>query len=442
MSPETPDAPTRTGFAVVTLTLVALVAASSAPSPVFPVYQELWGISAAAVTVVFAIYAGALLVALLTVGALSDHLGRRRVVLAALLGVIASMLVLARAEGVAELVAGRVLQGFSTGTAIGALGAWLLDLAGPRRSATAQLVNGAAPPLGLMAGGLGSGLLVQFAPAPTELVYLVLAGLLAVAALGTALTTDVVDRAPGALASLKPVVRLPAASRGAFATYLPGFLGSWGLGGLCMGLGPSVVVGVLGLTNHVAGGLVVAAVAGTGALTGVLTRHLAPAATMTLGMSTLVVGPVLLALGVEAVSVPLFFAGAVVAGVGFGAGFQGALRGVLATAPAHERAGVLSAVYVVSYLVFGVPAVLAGLLATRVGLPAVVTGYAGLVVLAGIAGLVLGRVERRRASLAVPAPRRAGTRVGGGPVNHLGRIGPAAGEPGEGGHRPPPTYLR
>ncbi|ABS05892.1 MFS transporter [Kineococcus radiotolerans] len=398
--------PTRTGFPVVALTLGALVAASSAPSPVFPVYQELWGIGAAAVTVVFAVYAAALLVALLTVGALSDHLGRRRVVLVALLGVIASMLVLARADGVGWLVAGRVLQGFSTGTAIGALGAWLLDLAGPARSATAQLVNGATPPVGLMVGGLGSGLLVQFAPAPTELVYLVLAGLLALAAVGTALTPDVVERVPGALASLKPVVRLPAASRAAFTTYLPGFLGSWGLGGLCMGLGPSVVAGVLGIHDHVAGGLVVAAVAGVGAVTGVLTRHVAPARVMTLGMSTLVVGPVLLALGVHAVSTPLFFAGALVAGIGFGAGFQGALRGVLATAPAHERAGVLAAVYVVSYLVFGVPAVVAGLLATRIGLSEVVTGYAGLVVLAGVAGLLLGRAERRRAAAGVPAPRR------------------------------------
>ncbi|WP_328293589.1 MFS transporter [Kineococcus sp. NBC_00420] len=400
------DTPTRTGFSVVTVTLGLLVAASSAPSPIFPVYEELWGIGATAVTVVFAIYAAALLVALLTVGSLSDHLGRRRVVLVALVGVLASMLVFSQADSVGWLVLGRVVQGFSTGSAIGALGAWLLDLAGPERAATAQLVNGATPPVGLMAGGLGSGLLVQFAPAPTELVYLVLAGLLVVAAVGIAVTADVVDRVPGALASLRPVVRLPAASRAAFTTYLPGFLGSWGLGGLCMGLGPSVVVGVLGIANHVAGGLVVAAVAGVGAATGIFTRHVAPARVMTLGMSALVVGPVLLALGADAASTPWFFAGALVAGIGFGAGFQGALRGVLSTAPAHERAGVLAAVYVVSYLVFGVPAVVAGLLAPHVGLTAVVDGYAVLVVLAGLAGLVLGGVQRARGTATLPAQRR------------------------------------
>ncbi|MEZ0166501.1 MFS transporter [Kineococcus sp. LSe6-4] len=399
----------RTGFVLVTLTLGLLVAASSAPSPVFPVYQEQWGVGPAAITVVFAVYAAVLLVALLTVGSLSDHLGRRPVVAAALVGVLVSMLVLSRADDVATLVAGRALQGFSTGTAIGALGAWLLDLAGPDRTALAQLVNGAAPPTGLMAGGLGAGVLVQFAPGPTRLTYLVLAGLLLVALVAVALTPDAVGRAPGALRSLRPVVRLPASSRGPFAASLPGFLGSWGLGGLCLGLGPSVVAGVLGLHDHVAGGLVVASVAGVGAVTGLLTRHRDPRRVVTLGMAGLVVGPLVLTLGLTLSSVPVFFAGALLSGVGFGAGFQGALRGVLGTAPAHERAGVLAAVYVVSYLAFGVPAVVAGFLAPHLGLRPVVDGYAALVVLAGAAGLVTSvRAGRRvpRHSADLPGQRR------------------------------------
>ncbi|GAA0315517.1 MFS transporter [Kineococcus aurantiacus] len=398
---------TRTGFTLITLTLGVLVAASSAPSPIFPVYEELWGAGPAAVTVVFAVYAAVLLVALLTVGSLSDHLGRRRVVLAALVGVIASMLVFSQAGDVTTLVLGRALQGFSTGTAIGALGAWLLDLAGPTRAPLAQLVNGATPPVGLMAGGLGSGLLVQFGPAPTELTYLVLAVLLAGAFVAVWCTPDVVAPVPGALRSLKPVVRLPAASRRAFTTALPGFLGSWGLGGLCMGLGPSVVAGVLGLTNHVAGGLVVASVAGVGALTGLLTRHHAPDRVVALGMGGLVVGPLVMTLGLNLTSVAVFFAGALLSGVGFGAGFQGALRAVLGTAPAHERAGVLSAVYVVSYLAFGLPAVVAGFLAPHLGLRAVVDGYAALVVLAGVAGLVLVTRARRSTGTVPTQARRA-----------------------------------
>ena len=59
-------------------------------------------------------------------------------------------------------------------------------------------------------------------------------------------------------------------------------------------------------------------------------------------------------------SAALFFAGSVIAGAGFGSGFQGSIRLVVPLAPAHERAGLVSLLYVVSYLGLGVPAVLAG----------------------------------------------------------------------------------
>ncbi|NAZ88842.1 MFS transporter, partial [Kineococcus indalonis] len=121
-------------------TLALLVSASSAPSPVFPVYQQQWGLSATSVTLVFGVYAGTLLLALLTAGSLSDHLGRRAVVVAGLLAVLASLAGFLLAGSTAWLVAARALQGVGTGAAIGALGAWLLDLAGPR-AALAQTLN-------------------------------------------------------------------------------------------------------------------------------------------------------------------------------------------------------------------------------------------------------------------------------------------------------------
>ena len=88
---RSPLLPERAAFWLVAATLAVLVSASSAPSPIFPVYQQEWGLSATTVTVVFAVYAGTLLLALLTVGSLSDHLGRRAVVVAGLAGVLAAL---------------------------------------------------------------------------------------------------------------------------------------------------------------------------------------------------------------------------------------------------------------------------------------------------------------------------------------------------------------
>jgi len=395
------------GFRLVALTLVVLVAASSAPSPIFPVYQAEWGLGPTAVTLVFAVYAGALLLALLTVGSLSDHLGRRPVLLAGVVGVVLAMVLFAVADSVGWLIGARILQGVSTGTAIGALGAALLDLAGPRRAPLAQLVNGAAPPVGLTLGGVGAGLLVQFGPAPTRLVYLVLAAALVVVAVLLVRLPSAVEPVPGALRSLAPVVRVPPASRAALAAGAPGFIGSWALGGLFLGLGGSIVAGVLGRSDHLVSGLVVAAVAGVGAVVGVVTRSTAPHRVVLMGSVAFLVGPALFVVALDHASTGLFFTAAAVSGLGFGAGFQGGLRSVLATAPAHERAGVLAAVYVMSYLAFGVPAVVAGLFAPHLGLETVADAYAGLVVLLGVVGVVVGlHGVRARAAAAVPAQGR------------------------------------
>jgi hypothetical protein len=56
-----------------------------------------------------------------------------------------------------------------------------------------------------------------------------------------------------------------------------------------------------------------------------------------------------------------FFAGTIVAGIGFGAGFQGGIRLVAPLAHLHQRAGVLSVLFTVSYLGMGTPTILAGL---------------------------------------------------------------------------------
>lgn len=396
------------GFRLVAVTLVVLVAASSAPSPIFPVYQAEWGLGPTAVTLVFAVYAGALLVALLTVGSLSDHLGRRPVLLAGVVGVVLAMVLFAVADSVGWLIGARILQGVSTGTAIGALGAALLDLAGPGQAPRAQLVNGAAPPVGLTLGGVGAGLLVQFGPAPTRMVYVVLAAVLVVVAVLLVRLPSAVDPVPGALRSLAPVVRVPPASRAALAAGAPGFIGSWALGGLFLGLGGSIVAQVLGRSDHLVSGLVVAAVAGVGAVVGVVTRSTAPHRVVLAGSVAFLVGPALFVVALDQASTGLFFTAAAVSGLGFGAGFQGGLRAVLATAPAHERAGVLAAVYVMSYLAFGVPAVVAGSFAPRLGLEAVADGYAGLVVLLGVVGVVVGLrgVRARAVAAAVPAQGR------------------------------------
>jgi hypothetical protein len=93
----------------------------------------------------------------------------------------------------------------------------------------------------------------------------------------------------------------------------------------------------------------------------------------------------------------------VVAGVGFGGGFQGALRTVVPLTAPHERAGVLSILYIVSYLALGVPAVLAGLLVVYGG-GVLMAGWeygASVMVLAAVA--LLGLTWQRQTQWSEPA---------------------------------------
>src|ERR1700722_9961880 len=102
--------------------VVSFLAGSSAPTPLYARYQAEWGFTPITITLIFAVYALAVLASLLTVGSLSDHVGRRPVLLAAIALQTITMLVFASAQGVAALIVARILQGVSTGAAMGALG--------------------------------------------------------------------------------------------------------------------------------------------------------------------------------------------------------------------------------------------------------------------------------------------------------------------------------
>ncbi|MGW4293640.1 MFS transporter, partial [Micromonospora chersina] len=97
--------------------IVSFVAASTAPSPLYGIYQARWHFSPITTTVVFAVYSLAVLATLLTVGKLSDHVGRRPVLLAAIAVQMISLLIFVFAGGVPTLLAARVVQGVAAGAA-------------------------------------------------------------------------------------------------------------------------------------------------------------------------------------------------------------------------------------------------------------------------------------------------------------------------------------
>ena len=385
----------RTGTLVLLASIVvSLLAASSAPTPLYATYQAAWGFSPMTTTVVFGVYAVAVLLALLVFGRLSDHVGRRPVLLVALLVQAAALVVFAFAGGVPELLVARVVQGLATGAALAALGAGMLDIDRVRGTRA----NAVAPGIGTGVGAMLSALVVQFLPAPTHLIYLALLGVLVVQAVGVALMPETVSREPGARRSLIPEVRLPRNVRGPVAIAAPVLFAVWALAGFYASLGPSLVRNLAGSTSAVYGGLGLFVLAAVAALA-VLAVDKRPARTaLSIGIVGLIVGVAGTLFAISAGSTVGFMIATGVAGIGFGSGFQGAIRMVVPLVAAHERAGVLALLYVVSYLGLGVPAVVAGFLVVHAGgLFDTAREYGvAVIVLAALAGVGLLRRQAPR----------------------------------------------
>jgi len=253
----------RASLVFLSITLLTFLAASSAPTPLYHLYQETLRFSAATLTLIFGVYALSLLAALLTVGSLSDHLGRRPVIFTALLLDIGAMWLFITADSVVLLIAARALQGFATGMATSVLGASLLD----NDNRKGPLINSIAPLLGMACGGLGSGLLVEFAPHPMQLVYWILFGLLVVQAATVWRLPETVSAQPGALASLRPTLHVPPQARKALWIALPVDVAVWAMGGFYLSLAPSLVRAATGSTSNLIGGVLVAILTLSGALT-------------------------------------------------------------------------------------------------------------------------------------------------------------------------------
>jgi MFS family permease len=309
-----------------------------------------------------------------------------------------SLAIFATATGVPALLAARVVQGLSTGAALGAIGAAMLDMDRERGT----FANAVAPGMGTASGAILSALAVRFLPDPTHLIYLALIGVLALQAVAIGFMRETVSRAPGALTSLRPEITLPRTVRAPVLTAVPVLFAVWALAGLYAALGPALVHVLTGSGDVVLGAMSLFVLAGSAVVAIILLRRAAARTVMLVGILTLIIGVAVTVAAVSAGSVAVFFAGSVIAGAGFGSGFQGSIRMVVPLAAAHQRSGVVSLLYVVSYLGLGVPVVLAGYGVVHGGGLIDTTRYYGAAVIALAAVALVGLLRSRR------APSRAG----------------------------------
>lgn len=375
--------------------LGTILGGSSAPTPLYRLYQEHWGLSHVMLTTIFAAYALSLLVALLTIGSLSDYVGRRPAIFGGLLLSAVAMAVFFLADSPGWLIGARVVQGLATGAAISALSALILDTQGARGA----LINSVAPFIGMTIGALGSSALAAYAPAPTQLVYAVFL----IAFVGLAILIvwmpETTAKRPGALASLRPQIAVPPQARRALLMVTPVNIAVWALGGFYLSLMPSLLREATGMTSPLIGGIVVATLTLSGAAGVWLWRDWPSRRILITGATCLIAGVVVTLSGVYTQQVAVLMIGTVIAGFGFGPGFFGSARTILPLAEPGERAGLLSAFFVQCYLAFSLPAILVGMFAPQLGLPLATDIYGAVIIVLALISLVATLVSVRRAKV-------------------------------------------
>ncbi len=363
--------------------------ASGAPTIVYPLYAAEWHLTPAITQLIFAVYPIALIPVLLVFGNLSDYIGRRAAILIGLAALVLGTAAFGVAPDLSWVLVGRALMGVGVGLALSPATAAMIEFGGPGRAQRASSTTTAATATGLALATLLGGALVQYAPAPLHLTFCVLAGVTALVAAGAFfLPRHTRDEARG---SWRP--RLPAVPRGMRRVFFAAAIAistAYAVGSVFLGLGAQIARDLVRSDNALVDGAIISISAIVIGVVAVLGRKLAPRIALSFG-------PLPLLLGLSALigagllhSLPLFIASAVLTGTGYSLLFSGGLGVITATAPAHHRASVISAAYVIGYLAQAAAALGLGAIATGAGLLlAIELGSALLLTLAIVAFLLI-----------------------------------------------------
>ena len=371
----------------------AIMVGTTLPTPMYALFEDQMHFGVLTTTVIYAAYAGGVLFALLAFGRWSDVLGRRPVLLGGIAFALVSAVVFLLADSVDELLIGRVLSGLSAGIFTGTATAAVIEAAPPAWRSRAAAVATVANIGGLGIGPLLAGILVQYAPRPLDLSFVVHLALLALATVAVLVVPETSPRS-GRLGFQR--LSIPPAARAVFVVAALAAFAGFAVTGLFTAVAPSFLADVVGIGNHALAGLIAFSIFAASAVAQVAARSTDPQRAVAVGRAILVAGMVILAAALHLSSLTGLIAAALVSGVGQGISFSRGLAAVSELAPADRRAEISSTYFVVAYVAISLPVIGEGLAAQAWGLQTsgVAFALAVAVLAAGCLAAILVRGRR------------------------------------------------
>lgn len=385
------------GFWAVAAAFLVNMGFSAVPTPLYVLYQRRDHFSTITLTVVFAAYALGVIASLFFGGHLSDWVGRKRVLVPALLVNVLSGLIFIFAPSLAGLLVARIISGVSVGLTTATATAYLGELhqktlVGPGRaqgSGIAQIVATAVNLGGIGVGPLTAGLLAQFAPQPLRLPYIVFGATLVVLAVLIAVAPETADRPDPAPRYRPQRVTVPGNARRLFFASTATGLAAFAVYGVFTSLAPSFLAGTLHQTSHAVAGAVAFTAFAAGALAQIALSRGSLRATLRIGPALLLPGLALMTTGMWLPDLATFVIGGALAGAGAGISFRAAITAAASTAAPESRAEVLAGFFLGAYLGLSVPVVGLGIATQHVSAQ---TAMIVFVVLISAAVLTCARV--------------------------------------------------
>ncbi|SKA89871.1 Predicted arabinose efflux permease, MFS family [Agreia bicolorata] len=402
----------RGSFWAAAAVLALCLWASGAPSTLYPSYAAEWDLSPVVTTSIFGTYPVALLLVLLLAGGISDSIGRRRAMLVGVGLIVASAFVFAIAPNVSFLFAGRALQGVGTGFALGAASAALVENNLSKNPRFASVLTTVSTSTGLTLVLFVSGGLAQYAPWPLQLSFWVLFVLAGLAfAVVWFMRRDNPPRAvgpDGKPARWKPSgIHMPRSLLRTFIASTLGVIVAYSVGAIFLSLGASMARDLTGTTNLLIVGALLAISSVVIGVTALLLQKVPAHVSLIVGAVISLAGLGVMELTAAQGSIALFVVWCVVGGAGYSFVFTGGLTLLNRTALPEHRGGTLSLLYLFSYLLQAITAVVAGALATALGLNAAIDLVApgvAVLCLALITATTVDVVARRREARLVGVP--------------------------------------
>jgi len=376
---------TRLAFGMLAYAFAAIMVGTTLPTPMYALYGEQMHFAVLTTTVIYATYAGGVLFALLAFGRWSDAIGRRPVLLAGVVFALASAAVFLVADSVPMLLVGRVLSGLSAGIFTGTATAAVIEAAPEKWRTRAAAVATVANIGGLGTGPLLAGLLVEYAPGPLHLSFIVHIVLALLAGAAVLIVPETSQRT-GSIGVQR--LSVPAEVRTVFVIAALAAFAGFAVTGLFTAVAPSFLSQVVGITNHAVAGLIACSIFAASAVAQVAARTMNPQRAVAIGCAILVAGMVILAVALHFSSLAGLIAAAVVSGIGQGISFSRGLAAVAERTPPGRRAEVSSTYFVVAYVAISLPVVGEGLAARRWGLQTAGVTFAIAVAILSIICLV------------------------------------------------------